>query len=102
MYGLKQLSVLSFMLLAVTAKEAAQKTTVGIETEEGSFGKTVTLDDCEEIDEEDVFTISVRKHCRVFTGSSCTGRNSLLPPGDHTNKEPVPIISIYCHSKRPF
>ncbi|KAJ5485553.1 hypothetical protein N7539_005541 [Penicillium diatomitis] len=87
MYGLKQLSVLSFMLLAVTAKEAAQKTTVGIETEDGSFGKTVTLDDCEEIDED---------------GSSCTGRNSLLPPGDHTNKEPVPIISIYCHSKRPF
>ncbi|KAI2787973.1 hypothetical protein POX_f08355 [Penicillium oxalicum] len=102
MYGLKYLSVLSLVLLAVTAKEAAQKTTVGIETEEKSFGKSVPLDDCEEIDEDEVFTISVQKHCRVFTGSACTGRNTLLTPGDHSNKEPVPIISIYCHSKRPF
>ncbi|KAJ5369202.1 uncharacterized protein N7496_008962 [Penicillium cataractarum] len=102
MYGLKQLAVLSLMLLSVTAKEAAKKTMVGIETEKASYGKDVELEDCVELDEEEVYTISIRKHCRVFTGSLCTGRNTLLSPGDHSNKEPVPITSIYCHAKSPF
>ncbi|CEJ61248.1 hypothetical protein PEBR_32547 [Penicillium brasilianum] len=101
MYGLKQLAVLSLMLLSVTAKEA-KKTMVGFETEKASYGKDVELEDCTEIDEEEVYTISIKKHCRVFTGPLCTGRNTLLKPGDHSNKEPVPILSIFCHAKRPF
>ncbi|KAJ5437958.1 uncharacterized protein N7458_008956 [Penicillium daleae] len=102
MYGLKQLTVLSLMLLSVTAKAAAKRTMVGIETEKGSYGKDVELDDCVELDEDKVFTISIKKHCRVFTGLLCTGRNTLLSPGDHSNEEPVPITSIYCHAKAPF
>ncbi|KAJ5897046.1 uncharacterized protein N7473_006445 [Penicillium subrubescens] len=102
MHGLKQLTVLSLMLLSVTAKEAAKRTMVGIETEKGSYGKDVELEDCVELDEEEVYTISIKKHCRVFTGPLCTGRNTLLSPGDHSNAEPVPITSIYCHAKAPF
>ncbi|GLI79166.1 hypothetical protein PoHVEF18_007494 [Penicillium ochrochloron] len=52
MYGLKQLTVLSLMLLSVTAKEAAKRTMVGIETEKASYGKDVELEDCVELDEE--------------------------------------------------
>ncbi|OKO98006.1 hypothetical protein PENSUB_9586 [Penicillium subrubescens] len=52
MHGLKQLTVLSLMLLSVTAKEAAKRTMVGIETEKGSYGKDVELEDCVELDEE--------------------------------------------------
>ncbi|KAJ5183978.1 hypothetical protein N7492_001594 [Penicillium capsulatum] len=102
MYQLKQLALLSFMLLSVSATKDAKKTTVGIETTESSRGLDVVLDDCHDVEEDETFTISVRKYCRVFTGPMCTGRNTLLSPGDHSNDEPVPIESIYCHSKRPF
>ncbi|KAJ5151327.1 uncharacterized protein N7482_010579 [Penicillium canariense] len=102
MYGLKQLTVLGLMLLSVAAKETPKKTTVGIETEKASYGKDVELDDCVELDEDEVYTVSIRKYCRVFVGPFCTGRNTLLSPGDHSNDDPVPITSIYCHEKRPF
>ncbi|KAJ5683565.1 hypothetical protein N7462_006730 [Penicillium macrosclerotiorum] len=101
MYGAKQL-LLSLLVMSVSATETAKKTMVGLETEKSSYGKDVELDDCVELDEDEVFTISIRKHCRVFTGPLCTGRNTLLSPGDHSNDDPVPITSIYCHAKTPF
>ncbi|KAJ5579652.1 uncharacterized protein N7459_005637 [Penicillium hispanicum] len=105
MYGLKQIALLSCLLLSVSASASASKdakrTMVGIETEKASRALNVPLDDCHEVEEEEVLTVSVRKHCRVFTGPECTGRNTLLTPGDHSNKDPVPIESIYCHGKRP-
>ncbi|KAJ5090957.1 hypothetical protein N7532_009641 [Penicillium argentinense] len=103
MYGLKQLSLLSFLLVSAYATKEIKHTTVGIETEGGSRGIQAPLDDCyEDIDEEEVFTVSIRKHCHVFTGIGCTGRNTLLGPGDHSSKDPVPVGAIYCHSTRPY
>ncbi|KAJ5915864.1 hypothetical protein N7454_011005 [Penicillium verhagenii] len=102
MYGLKQLALLSFMLLSVSATQDTTRTMVGIETTETSKAMDVLLDDCHEVEQDEVLTISVKKYCRVFTGPECTGRNSLLPPGDHSNTDPVPIESIYCHAKRPY
>ncbi|OQD68829.1 hypothetical protein PENDEC_c030G05843 [Penicillium decumbens] len=101
MYGLKQLALLSFMLLSVSAKDP-NKTMVGLETSERSHGVDVPIEDCHELDEDEVFTISIKKYCRVFTGPLCTGRNTVLSPGDHSNDDPVPITSIYCHAKRPY
>ncbi|KAJ6104798.1 hypothetical protein N7523_011118 [Penicillium sp. IBT 18751x] len=109
MYGLKQLALLSFMLLSVSAKDP-NKTMVDssppgpmfILLTERSYGVDVPIEDCHDLDEEEVFTISVKKHCRVFTGPLCTGRNTVLSPGDHSNDDPVPITSIYCHAKRPY
>ncbi|CAI7614297.1 unnamed protein product [Penicillium manginii] len=88
MYGLKQLSVLSFLLLSAYAAKEATHTTVGIETAAGSRGIKAPLDDCyDDIDEE---------------GVGCTGRNTVLSPGDHSSKDPVPVGAIYCHSTRPY
>ncbi|KAJ5605432.1 hypothetical protein N7510_008213 [Penicillium lagena] len=98
MYGLKQLYLLSFMLLAVSGSKDDKRTTVGIETEQKSRALNVVLDECTDVGEDEVFTVSVHKRCRVFTGPDCTGRNMLLTPGDHTSKDPVPIEAIYCHS----
>ncbi|KAJ5222238.1 uncharacterized protein N7469_008478 [Penicillium citrinum] len=103
MYGLKQLSVLSFLLLSAYAAKDVTHTTVGIETAAGSRGINAPLDDCyDDIDEEEVFTVSIRKYCRIFTGVGCTGRNTVLGPGDHSSKDPVPVGAIYCHSTRPY
>ncbi|KAJ5247660.1 hypothetical protein N7468_002643 [Penicillium chermesinum] len=102
MYALKSLALLGLALVSASAAKDTTHTTVGIETDAASRGLNVVLDDCFDVDEEDVYTVSVRKYCRVFTGPFCTGRNTLLPPGDHSNQDPVPITSIYCHSKPPF
>ncbi|KAJ5377029.1 hypothetical protein N7509_013915 [Penicillium cosmopolitanum] len=103
MYGLKQLSVLSFLLLSAYAAKEATHTTVGIETAAGSRGIKAPLDDCyDDIDEEEVFTVAIKKYCRIFTGVGCTGRNTVLAPGDHSSKDPVPVGAIYCHSTRPY
>ncbi|KAJ5727449.1 hypothetical protein N7493_005269 [Penicillium malachiteum] len=102
MYGIKQLALLSFMLVSAIATKDTKKTTVGIETSDNSKGITVPLDDCHEIAEDEVLTVSVKKYCRVFTGPDCTGRNTLLNPGDHSNNDPVPIESIYCHATPPI
>ncbi|KAJ5083226.1 hypothetical protein N7456_012653 [Penicillium angulare] len=102
MYGLKQLTILSFMLLSVSAVKDAKRTMVGIETVDNSKGIDVPLDDCHPVEQEEVLTVSVKKHCRVFTGPDCTGRNTLLNPGDHSNNDPVPIESIYCHATPPI
>ncbi|KAJ5646379.1 hypothetical protein N7490_002751 [Penicillium lividum] len=102
MYGLKRLALLSFMLLSVSATKDSKHTMVGIETTDISKGIDVLLDECHEVEQDEVLTIAVKKYCRVFNGPECTGRNSLLPPGDHSHDEPVPIESIYCHSKRPY
>ncbi|KAJ5758990.1 hypothetical protein N7520_006146 [Penicillium odoratum] len=108
MYGLKQLALLSFMLLSVSATKDSKHTMVwtyymvGIETTDISKGMDVLLDECHEVEQDEVLTVAVKKYCRVFTGPECTGRNSLLSPGDHSHDDPVPIGSIYCHSKRPY
>ncbi|KAJ5526074.1 hypothetical protein N7494_012724 [Penicillium frequentans] len=102
MYGLKQLALLSFMILAVSATKDTTRTLVGIETMESSKGIDVPLEDCHEVEQDEVLTVSVKKYCRVFIGPGCTGRNALLPPGDHSHSDPVPVESIYCHAKRPF
>ncbi|KXG53387.1 uncharacterized protein PGRI_004370 [Penicillium griseofulvum] len=97
MYGLKQLSIVSLMLLSVTAAKKADRTTVGIETAEKSRGIDVPLNDCHPIEEEDVLTVSLRKPCRLFTGPDCTGHNTFLSPGEHSSKDPIPVIeSIFC------
>ncbi|KAJ5815758.1 hypothetical protein N7474_007535 [Penicillium riverlandense] len=98
MCSLKQLFLLSFMLLAVSGSKGDNRTIVGIETERQSRALNVVMDECFDVEEDEVFTVSVHKKCRVFSGPLCTGRNTLLTPGDHTSKYPVPIESIYCHS----
>ncbi|KAJ5206534.1 hypothetical protein N7491_002849 [Penicillium cf. griseofulvum] len=107
MYGLKQLSILSLMLLPVSAAKKTERTTVrmysvktiqvGIETAEKSRGIDVPLNDCHPIEEEDVLTVSLKKPCRLFTGPDCTGHNTFLSPGEHSSKDPIPVIeSIFC------
>ncbi|OQE05220.1 hypothetical protein PENVUL_c026G07511 [Penicillium vulpinum] len=99
MYGLKQLSLLSLMLLSVSAAKNSKRTIVGIETADKSRGIDVPLNDCHAIEEEDVLTVSLRKPCRLFTGPDCTGHNTFLSPGDHSSKDPIPVIeSIFCQS----
>ncbi|KAJ5084923.1 hypothetical protein NUU61_009502 [Penicillium alfredii] len=98
MYGLTSLSLLSLMVLSVSATANVKKTTVGIETAQTSRGLHVSLDECHAVEEEEVFTVSIRKKCRVFTGPECTGRNTVLAPGDHSAKDPVPVEAIFCHS----
>ncbi|KAJ5747140.1 uncharacterized protein N7511_008836 [Penicillium nucicola] len=104
MYGLKHLSLLSLMLLSASAAQSdPQKTLVGIETAEKSHGVHVLLNECEDLDEEDVLTISLKKPCRLFTGPLCTGHNSFLAAGTHTSKEPIPVInSIFCQNSFSF
>ncbi|KAK4862899.1 hypothetical protein LT330_003032 [Penicillium expansum] len=92
MYGLKQLSLLSLMLLSVSAEKNSKRTIVGIETADKSRGIDVPLNDCHAIEEEDVLTVSLKKPCRLFTGPDCTGHNTFLSPGDHSSKDPIPVI----------
>ncbi|KAJ5895002.1 hypothetical protein N7495_006693 [Penicillium taxi] len=66
MYGLKQIAALSFMFLSVSAKDVKQ-TTIGLGTDKSSRAVMVNLDDCHAINEDEVFTVSVQKYCRVFT-----------------------------------
>ncbi|KAJ5170034.1 uncharacterized protein N7500_002817 [Penicillium coprophilum] len=114
MYGLKQLSLLSLMLLSVSAAKNPRRTIVriffltahyianrtmqvGIQTADKSRGIDVPLNDCHPIEEEDVLIVSLKKPCRLFTGPECTGRNTFLSPGDHSSEDPIPVIeSIFC------
>ncbi|KAJ5543613.1 hypothetical protein N7535_006033 [Penicillium sp. DV-2018c] len=117
MYGLKQLSLLSLMLLSASAAKDPKRTLVrkvspiasfianqtiqvGIETAEKSRGIDVPLNDCYPIEEEDVLTVSLKKPCRLFTGPECTGHNTILSPGEHSSgKDPIPVIeSIFCQA----
>ncbi|KAJ6078626.1 hypothetical protein N7467_008379 [Penicillium canescens] len=100
MYGLKPLSLLSLMLLSVSAaKKDPKRTLVGIETAEKSRGVDVPLNECHELEEEDVLTISLKRPCRLFTGPLCTGHNTFLSPGAHSSEEPIPVIeSIFCQT----
>ncbi|KAJ5473121.1 hypothetical protein N7475_002687 [Penicillium sp. IBT 31633x] len=99
MYGLTQLSLLSLMLLSASAAQNPKRTIVGIETADKSRGIDVPLNDCHPIEEEDVLTVSLKKPCRLFTGPECTGQNTFLSPGDHSSKDPIPVIeSIFCQS----
>ncbi|KAL4887690.1 hypothetical protein BJY04DRAFT_176413 [Aspergillus karnatakaensis] len=60
------------------------------------------MNDCHELDEEEVFKVAITKKCRMFSGPMCTGRNALLQPGEHESKEPVPIMSVLCEEPDLF
>ncbi|KAJ5327623.1 uncharacterized protein N7506_010725 [Penicillium brevicompactum] len=99
MYRLKHFSILSIILLSASAAQTSQKTTVGIATADKSRGVDVPLNECHAIEEEDVLTLSLKKPCRLFTGPDCTGHNTFLSPGDHSSKDPIPVVeSIFCQS----
>ncbi|KAL4947945.1 hypothetical protein BDW69DRAFT_199259 [Aspergillus filifer] len=83
-------------LVLFSALAAAKTTMIGLETPEGSRGVEATMDDCFDIDEYEVLTLAITKKCRVFSGVMCTGRTTLLEPGDHSVEEPVPIGSVLC------
>ncbi|RDW70870.1 uncharacterized protein DSM5745_08381 [Aspergillus mulundensis] len=91
----------SFSLLGVNlalfiSSTIAKTTTIGLETQTESRGVSVPMDDCFDIDEENVFTLVISKKCRVFTGPMCTGRTALLEPGEHSTAKPVMLGSVLC------
>ncbi|KAL4917021.1 hypothetical protein BDW62DRAFT_218367 [Aspergillus aurantiobrunneus] len=61
-------SLLSSILLLVSSA-AAKSTMVGIETETESRGVSVLMDDCQTIDEYEVYTVAITKKCRLFTAA---------------------------------
>ncbi|KAB8231310.1 beta-ketoacyl [acyl carrier protein] synthase domain-containing protein [Aspergillus alliaceus] len=92
MYGLMHISFLGFVL-ALATTGAAKMTTVGFETTEGSFGESVPLNECHNVQVEDTIAVYVSQYCRVFIGQECTGRQILLNPGEHPSKWPIPMIN---------
>ncbi|KAF4768362.1 hypothetical protein HAV15_002459 [Penicillium sp. str.  len=89
------------MLLSVSAAKNPKRTIVGIETADKSRGIDVPLNDCHAIEEEDVLTVSLKKAMSSlhYSGPDCTGHNTFLSPGDHSSKDPIPVIeSIFCQS----
>ncbi|EAW10804.1 putative polyphenol monooxygenase [Aspergillus clavatus NRRL 1] len=59
---------LSILFFALSA--AAKNTTIGLETtEEGSKSVTVPMDDCHNLGDYEVLTVSVKTPCRFFTGA---------------------------------
>ncbi|KAL3475126.1 hypothetical protein BJX99DRAFT_259742 [Aspergillus californicus] len=86
MHSFRSLLSLSLITLLISST-SAKTTTIGIETEEASRGVTVPMDDCFEIDE---------------WGPFCTGRNTLLQPGEHSTKEGVLIGSVLCEEPDIF
>ncbi|RAK95898.1 uncharacterized protein BO80DRAFT_449763 [Aspergillus ibericus CBS 121593] len=95
MYTFRALSFLSAMLLVGLG--GASTTTVGLETEEGSRSVQVPLDECHQMGEFDVYGVFISKTCRLFTGVGCTGRTTLLQPGQHSSSEAVNIDSLFCY-----
>ncbi|KKK19360.1 hypothetical protein P175DRAFT_076735 [Aspergillus ochraceoroseus IBT 24754] len=95
-----QLALLSLILLVTST--TAKTTTIGIETEEGSHAVTIPMDDCHYLDEEEVYKVAISKKCRFFTGPGCTGRNTLLEPGEHASSEAVMLTSVLCEEPDPF
>ncbi|KAL6235620.1 hypothetical protein BDW75DRAFT_239957 [Aspergillus navahoensis] len=95
-------SLLSLNLILVLSSAAGKTTMVGLETETESRGVSVPMDDCFDIDAEDVTTLAITKKCRVFTGPMCTGRTALLEPGEHASPEPVMLGSILCEEPEVF
>ncbi|KAF5865920.1 hypothetical protein ETB97_001496 [Aspergillus alliaceus] len=92
MYGLMHISFLGFVL-ALATTGAAKMATVGFETTEGSFGESVPLNECHNVQVEDTIAVYVSQYCRVFIGQECTGRQILLNPGEHPSKWPIPMIN---------
>ncbi|KAL4776777.1 hypothetical protein BDW60DRAFT_202882 [Aspergillus nidulans var. acristatus] len=95
-------SLLGLNLVLLISSTVAKMTTVGLETETESRGVSVPMDDCFDIDVEDVTTLAITKKCRVFTGPMCTGRTTLLNPGEHSSPEPVMLGSILCEEPEVF
>ncbi|KAL3439114.1 hypothetical protein BDV09DRAFT_191331 [Aspergillus tetrazonus] len=95
-------SLFGLNLVLLITSTAAKTTTVGVETETESRGVSVPMDDCFDIDVEDVTTLAITKKCRVFTGPMCTGRTTLLEPGEHSSPQPVMLGSILCEEPEVF
>ncbi|KAL4984905.1 hypothetical protein BDW68DRAFT_166085 [Aspergillus falconensis] len=95
-------SLLGLNLVLLISSTVAKTTMVGLETETKSRGVSVPMDDCFDIDAEDVTTLAITKKCRVFTGPMCTGRTALLEPGEHTSPDPVMLGSILCEEPEVF
>ncbi|KAL4993752.1 hypothetical protein BDV10DRAFT_189690 [Aspergillus recurvatus] len=93
---------LGLNLILLVSSTFAKTTMVGLETETESRGVSVPMDDCFDIDAEDVTTLAITKKCRVFTGPMCTGRTALLEPGEHTSPDPVMLGSILCEEPEVF
>ncbi|PYH95715.1 hypothetical protein BO71DRAFT_198972 [Aspergillus ellipticus CBS 707.79] len=99
MYALKSIAVLSALLLAGLSGATKKTTTIGIETEEGSKSMQVPFGECHHIEEEEVRSVFLSRECRFFSAMGCTGRTTLLMPGEHSSSEPVPVSSVYCEDK---
>ncbi|KAL4756587.1 uncharacterized protein BDW70DRAFT_164351 [Aspergillus foveolatus] len=95
-------SLFGLNLVLLISSTIAKTTTVGLETETESRGVSVPMDDCFDIDVEDVTTLAITKKCRVFTGPMCTGRTTLLEPGEHSSPQPVMVGSILCEEPEVF
>ncbi|CBF89921.1 uncharacterized protein ANIA_00230 [Aspergillus nidulans FGSC A4] len=102
-------SLFGLNLVLLISSTVAKTTTVGVETETESRGVSVPMDDCFDIDVDeltypsrDVTTLAITKKCRVFTGPMCTGRTTLLEPGEHSSPEPVMLGSILCEEPEVF
>ncbi|KAL2830917.1 hypothetical protein BDW59DRAFT_14775 [Aspergillus cavernicola] len=89
-------SLLSFSLVLLISSTTAKTTRIGLETEDASHSVSVPMDDCHEIDEYEVYRVAITKKCRFFSGPFCTARYTLLQPGEHSSKDPVPIRSVLC------
>ncbi|KAL4931689.1 uncharacterized protein BDV17DRAFT_288749 [Aspergillus undulatus] len=89
-------SILALGLVLSSTAANAKTTTIGLETVEGSRSVQATMDDCFDIDAYELLTLFITKKCRVFTGPMCTGRTTVLEPGEHSVGEPVPIGSVLC------
>ncbi|KAA8643784.1 hypothetical protein EYZ11_007868 [Aspergillus tanneri] len=96
MYGLKHLPLLALTLFS--SGSFAKSTTIGLQTAKGSRSVSVPLDTCHLIDEDEVYTVFTSRYCRVFVGTVCNGRQTLLGKGEHSTEIPVPLGSVYCES----
>ncbi|PWY67909.1 hypothetical protein BO70DRAFT_366201 [Aspergillus heteromorphus CBS 117.55] len=99
MYSLKPIALLSVLLLAGLTSAEKRTTTIGIETLEGSKQVQVPFNDCHHIEEDEVRSVFLSRECRFFSAMGCTGRQTLLMPGEHSSSEPVPVSSVYCEDK---
>ncbi|KAL5338567.1 hypothetical protein BJX70DRAFT_194747 [Aspergillus crustosus] len=104
-YTMRAIGISFLSLILLVSSTTAKTTMIGLETEEASRGVVVPLDDCHAIEEEvdrEVYTVVITKKCRFFTGPMCTGRHTLLQPGEHSSKEPVLIGSVLCEEPDLF
>ncbi|OJJ68516.1 hypothetical protein ASPBRDRAFT_46720 [Aspergillus brasiliensis CBS 101740] len=97
MYSFKAITLLSTLLLAGVGSSSKLTTTIGLDTEEGSHTVQIPFDDCTQVGEFEVRGVFLSKTCRLFTGVGCTGRTTLLQPGEHTSSEPVYVDSVLCY-----